>query len=87
MKHTKSRRQLAERQRSGWRVRVSVAVVWEVQKPAMGGSGDRASYARMSGASSRAQPLEAVSTGVHSAAMMVWGPWPWSRLHLGLDIM
>ena len=87
VEHTKSRRQLAERQRPGWRARVLVEREWEVQKPTMGGSRDQASYPRMPGASTRARPLMAVSAVVRTAEMKVWRLWPsWSHPHLGLDI-
>ena len=83
----KSRRQLAERQKPGWRVRVFVEREREVQKLAVGGSRDQASYTRMPGASTRTQPLMAVSAAVRSAEMKVWRLWPsWSHPHLGLDI-
>ena len=72
VEHTKSRRQLAERQRPGWRARVLVEREWEVQKTAVGGSRDQASYPRMPGASTRARPLMAVSAVVRSAEMKVW---------------
>ena len=87
VEHTKPRRQLSERQRPGGRARVFVEREWEVQKPAVGGSRDQASYTRMPGASTRTRPLMAVSAVVHSAEMKIWGRWPsWSHPHLGLDI-